>query len=490
MKTYIFAIGGTGARVMRSLTFLMGLNIDLKQEVIPMIIDMDIQNGDGRRTLQILESYRSITQNAYLEPVASGFFRNPVGILGKIQQQGSQPNRRSAIKDSFQLDFGDVNVSFFDFIKGSNLAKIDRDLLGSLFSDTPSDFADAELHLKLNHGFKGNPNIGSLVFNNLVDTKEFKHFQNIFQEGDRIFIVSSIFGGTGASGFPQLVKNIRASNNNVVRNAPVGGLVVMPYFRVTGESKSSIDSRAFNSKTKAALTYYSTELDGQLEEVYYLADRPGQAIENNMGGTNQQNNAHVVELLGAKAILNFVNKIDFNRSRTSYYEFGIKDFAGGQDKMTLGFEDFHSDQVSDKFWKAFVCFSLFAKFYRTGLDERRDQPFYKALEIDQLLQSNLVFIELSKYLDHYWVWLQEMYNNDRSFRPFNLNSSFNNFLRHKALRGLDPTFLTDYFSKKLNAKFNQYNNLGKISREEKFLRMAFECMEETFDEKIKELPRR
>ena len=63
-------------------------------------------------------------------------------------------------------------------------------------------------------GFVGNPNIGSVVLNQFKDSDEFKGFSNIFGEGDRIFIISSIFGGTGAAGFPTILKNIR--NKSVI----------------------------------------------------------------------------------------------------------------------------------------------------------------------------------------------------------------------------------------------------------------------------------
>ena len=47
-------------------------------------------------------------------------------------------------------------------------------------------------------GFKGNPNIGSVVLNQIFESDAFNDFATSFGQGDRIFIVSSIFGGTGA----------------------------------------------------------------------------------------------------------------------------------------------------------------------------------------------------------------------------------------------------------------------------------------------------
>ena len=88
-------------------------------------------------------------------------------------------------------------------------------------------FADYQLENKMNIGFVGSPNIGSVALNMVKDSEEFKAFANVFNEGDRIFFISSIFGGTGAAGFPILVKNIRqaqnidVSNKSFLQHAPI-----------------------------------------------------------------------------------------------------------------------------------------------------------------------------------------------------------------------------------------------------------------------------
>ena len=51
-------------------------------------------------------------------------------------------------------------------------------------------------------GFVGNPNIGSVVLNQFKESEAFKQFAANFSPDDRIFIVSSIFGGTGRGWFP------------------------------------------------------------------------------------------------------------------------------------------------------------------------------------------------------------------------------------------------------------------------------------------------
>ena len=51
MNLYIFAIGGSGSRVLRSLTMLLAAGVQTDSNIIPIIIDPDASNGDLDRTV-------------------------------------------------------------------------------------------------------------------------------------------------------------------------------------------------------------------------------------------------------------------------------------------------------------------------------------------------------------------------------------------------------------------------------------------------------
>lgn len=93
-------------------------------------------------------------------------------------------------------------------------------------------------------GFKGNPNIGSVVLNQIAHSVDFGTFASEFIDGDRIFIISSIFGGTGASGFPLLLKTLRTGNNfqnyNIINHATIGAITMLPYFKLKPDDNSEI----------------------------------------------------------------------------------------------------------------------------------------------------------------------------------------------------------------------------------------------------------
>ena len=49
------------------------------------------------------------------------------------------------------------------------------------------------------------------IMNDPAQRRDFLDFCQVFKPGDAIFIINSIFGGTGAAGFPLLLKNLRLS---------------------------------------------------------------------------------------------------------------------------------------------------------------------------------------------------------------------------------------------------------------------------------------
>ena len=82
MSLYIFAIGGSGSRILRSLTMLLASGVKTKSNIIPIIIDPDASNGDLERTSPILTKYEDI-RNAlkFDETLKNNFFRTSISSL-------------------------------------------------------------------------------------------------------------------------------------------------------------------------------------------------------------------------------------------------------------------------------------------------------------------------------------------------------------------------------------------------------------------------
>jgi len=465
MKTFIFAIGGTGARVLRSLSFLMAGNIDVNGEVIPIIIDMDERNGDLSRTESLLSDYKDIS-SIFTNSINGQelFFKNKFRLLKEVLSEGDSGTLTS---NNFKVNFGNINNSFSDYLRYNDLLDDDKALLDCLYNnDLEGTFQ--ELNLELSKGFKGNPNIGSVVFNELFLSSEFKCFERAFLPGDRIFIVSSIFGGTGASGFPALLKNLRNSKNQHVKDAPIGSLIIKPYFKVNVDNNSSIDSDTFLDKSKAALTYYYSSVSNDVNRTYYLGDNQAKVYENKEGGPDQKNDAHFIELVGAQSIVDFINSSDGALEGNEAFEYGLNEQKGNFKLNPIRIEDLFDLNNYD----GLIRLAILMKFVQDEIDKNPEAAFIQNLNYNTALQKGKI-IKLQGFLNKFKGYLKELGNNDRSFMPFFLNGSIQDFINGHQIKELGTT--KNFFGGRNNQfinSLNEYKNDDRLSIEENLM-LAF-----------------
>lgn len=416
-KLYIFGIGGTGSRVIKSLVMLAasGVKIDASA-IVPIIVDPDFANADVTRTIEQIKAYVAIrSQLAFNDATKNRFFEVPI--------ENVVNDHRLALKDT-------KNKKFREFIEFSTMSKENRALASMLFSE-------ANLESDMEVGFKGNPNIGSVVLNQFTDSQDFIDFADAFKPGDRIFIISSIFGGTGASGFPLLLKNLRGldakvSNNDAIQHAPIGAITVLPYFAVKTDEESTINSSTFIGKTKAALQYYERNVNGDESSVnvlYYIGDERTKQYENEEGGTEQRNNAHIVELAAAMSIVDFTSIQNDDSILVCEENSNGKIYAPNPDFREFGIEKDVQEVLFSNLTQStrdYLCtpmtqFVLFAKYVNehlrgaTSLQWARDNKFD-----DAFLKSSFIN-NIQKFVNSYIEWLEEMSDNDRAFKPFKLS---------------------------------------------------------------------
>ncbi len=402
-KLFVFAIGGTGSRVLKSLSFLMASGAKLNvSTVVPIIIDPDAANGDVTRTIDILKTYQKIRKELpHIDSLDESFFK---------------PELRD-ITQNFKLNIQNSDKKFKEFIDYSNLDTNNQALVSMLFSDL-------NLDSKMDVGFKGNPNIGSVVLNQFQNSKDYLDFQSSFEQGDKIFIISSIFGGTGAAGFPLLLKNLRSPkdgtpNAALLKSCPIGAISVLPYFGVKPNEDSSIDKSTFISKTKAALNYYEHNVtNGSINNMYYVGDDISKDYENVEGNSGQKNDAHFVEIISALAILDFANQTDYSVPLVK--EFGIE-----RDADSLTFNDL-SDKSKKILFRPLTQYFYFNLFLNKEL-KKTNTLAYGIIEpkIDDAFLSSDFYNALCKFNSLFEEWLTELKNNRRGFNPFELNPSTN-----------------------------------------------------------------
>ena len=433
MRLFVFAIGGTGSRVLKSLVMLSAAGVrpvdenghpvkDL--EIVPVIIDPHKSNEDLKRTEQLLTNYRLIRSKLYGNRTeADGFFANRIVTLHEIMNDSAVQ-----LNDTFVFNLSAVEHNKFrEFIGYDTMNEANQALTSLLFNDD-------QLENKMNIGFVGSPNIGSVALNEIKDSPEFRAFANVFNAGDRIFFISSIFGGTGAAGFPIMVKNIRQAanldinNRDVLRRAPIGALTVLPYFNLELGEDHRIDKSDFIVKTQSALYYYKETLtganDSNVNALYYLGDQQMSVpYVYDPGEHGQRNKAHMIELIGAMAPLNFAGLPTSRLCDDSGYpqqaqafEYALDKDVPGVDFKALGIDTRHF--IYDKMVKLHLLFIYLNTGFKTmiGQGYTNDKPeirtdflnsqFYRTLSVD--------------FMNAYKEWLGEMYHNTRRVELFNI----------------------------------------------------------------------
>ena len=323
-RLFLFGIGGTGARVVRAFTLLAaaGAKSEMTPEVIPIIIDPDISNGDRLRTIELLGIYQDLIQSLSEENEYKGFFQTKIQSLGRLMLSLGEKEHDEI---GFDLKFtGSGSIKFHEFIDFSGLSAENRELRDYL----KTLFTENNLGISLEKGFLGNPNVGVMVLSQLQESEAFKAFAGILRSGDRIFIVSSIFGGTGAAGFPLLVNAMRNYPNNLagaqaMRSVRIGASCLLPYYDLNTNEQSAIQSKTFYTKTKAALGFYESNMSKLVDVMYYIGDDKTANYENYEGGEEQKNNAHFIEMLAATSVYHFMNldekKVQTNASSRLHF---------------------------------------------------------------------------------------------------------------------------------------------------------------------------
>lgn len=429
MRTFIFGIGGTGARVMRSLTMLLasgahGTGPD--NSFVPIIIDYDGDNCDTKLTRRLLCDYQELNQSIYtakLEASLNGhFFSSPVKKLKDFTADGVLLHADADF--NLYLDPKTSGIIYSDYIGYKMLSQSagleeTQNLLEALYDVAPTGDPCAELNLKLDKGFKGCPNIGCVVTRHLSESPELKKFKSIVSPHDRIVIVGSVFGGTGASGIPMLLDYIKGIP--AITNVPVAVIAVTPYFNVDSDNNSAIDSATFTAKTKAALDAYNLgdSVNKQSTFIYYVGDHfKNGSYANSEGGETQKNPAHIVELAAAAMIIDF-NTVDFTTGSAATHiskdvlacarEWVMNPLPNATDvDPVLRLHRFDKKTIAEPYLHPLFRFILFAKFFKKYVYPGKEQNKDVGL-INSGLAANTDFKnKLNQFIDDFYTWIDEI----------------------------------------------------------------------------------
>ncbi|MBO4849807.1 MAG: hypothetical protein J5529_02770 [Prevotella sp.] len=452
-KVFVFCIGGTGIRVMKSITMLMASGMDTNgYAVVPVILDPHLDLEEKKNLHTLLASYQSIykksTNDGSLNHL-DGFFNSEIATINDLNDQVNDTQQSSGSK-----------VKFRSYISEANLAVDD---INNYFVQTL--FSTKNLDSPLSVGFKGNPNVGTVVLGEMIEGADwFKAFKQHCEKDDRIFIISSIFGGTGASGFPLLEKKIRgAESQPAVKNALMGAVTVLPYYGLKDPTTtgSDIDSANFYTKTKAALAYYEKTIHS--DYLYYAGETSLMQVYDN-DEKKQDDKAHFIELVAASALFDFLQRE--KPEKQQFLTRAIEDSKSSMDLASLGdgYKEIVKSVADYKLLSALIDILPKEEYFPLSKNRGFNETFYK----------DASFVALKNFTEIYDNWYKELSTNKRAFAPLNTDNprKMEGWVKNVSLDAKDDSY---YLLKMIQAS----NNNKERNHDNKFrffLQFAYEAI--------------
>ncbi len=301
MTLYIIAIGGTGARCVEAVTQCAAAGLYTEEPIKILFVDADESNGNLSRTTETIKTYQECHQ-LVKNNAQTPWLQTPIELL------------------SFWSPFSNSTNKTLGSFLNYNSYKNNHPALGHLFDVL---YTKDEREAPLDVGFRGRPAIGSAIISQVnFDESEQEPWATLIKliradlgtgKSVNMFLCGSIFGGTGASGFPTIGRLLvnKLSRLEGRDRLKIGGLLMLPYFAFlvpNDRDSNGIHARAdqFLLNTESALRYYVNEAQSTFDAVYMLGSQNPTNVKFSIGKNSQSNEPHFIELYAALAAKHFL----------------------------------------------------------------------------------------------------------------------------------------------------------------------------------------
>jgi hypothetical protein len=412
MNYYVIGIGGTGAKCIEALTHLCATGLMPDGQLYALFVDPDKANGSLERAQITLQQYVNCLQ---LQLGATDLLKTTI----------------VRAKPDVWTPFGEETQPSLNNLFQYNSLKVTNQAAAHLFDAL---YSRAEKETTLEKGFRGHPSIGAAVMAKTVQLEEVEPWRTFLNNikndvgagtGAKIFLFGSIFGGTGASGFPTIARLIRDVLKTIGQaNARLGGALVLPYFSFIPDASNQLkaSSENFLMNTQAALKYYYQQDNTNIYDAVYLCgDESLSPVTFSIGAKTQRNEPHFIELYAALAAIDFF----FKQEPQGYYMLARHDKNQNDQKNKLEWYDLPHDKGSDTVKQKIGQFVRFAFAYLSAylpmLDEIRTNgkgyraPWFidsferKNIPIsDNATQTSLAYVKA--YCESFLLWIANVQN--------------------------------------------------------------------------------
>lgn len=342
MDNFLYFIGGTGTRIESAFLHLCAMNLINAGETLHVVsIDKDAENGNTTAADSLAGLMTELSDPDNLKPT------------GKIAAvpDNKELFRNRIVREGWSFDdaftyfatgaaTGDATAMTFKASYHPSIITGDNVLFNAFYSLEQQGN-------NLINGFDANPQMGSTLFTSILQQDRslrtagtantllsplFEYHTRNNQNDVRVFIVGSIFGGTGASCFYKLARYIYEETKGWTHAGDghklvhIGGVLLLPYFRFKDDPNAipptSVDPNVVWEETRVALKHYANiphlmkdpqaapGTDAGIFEALYLLgqqDRHYTAYSTARGGSGQRNHFDLIDLLAADAVKDFVN---------------------------------------------------------------------------------------------------------------------------------------------------------------------------------------
>ena len=448
---FVLGIGGTGMRCIESLIHLCGMGMFDDTDIYLLALDTDKDNGNFARLKEVKESY--------------------------VKAKGTDASQRTALNDTFFS----ANIHYYEFSPNYEIKSDFKSVFnyGDTKFNNPEQTAIADLVLtenvenfNLRHGYRAQTHLGSMMMyhsileaarsnqNNQLKSYLHKLIQVSQNGGAKVFILGSVFGGTGASSIPIIPQAISKaaeiiSNGaaNILNNAYFGSTLLTAYFNFKTPTGAELENQKiiatsdkFALNSQVAMMFYDD--DATVKSTYqkfFMLGTPGiewnpmakkEQTETITGGASQRNDSHYVELLAACAALHFL-RIPEEELRTRKQNNDTEYlYRAVDDNGKLEFRDFVGQELEQDFAKKLGLFTAFSLFcngeddFVNGVKSGHHKDIVNFLDIDntQIKDGVKEYFRLFHFAINpddtlYEGWLRQLHRSAGSDDKFLLNAA-------------------------------------------------------------------